>query len=125
MRPQARASQWFWSTLGSQALKEGKTVVHYTLLSLQDTVIATRYDSCITGYPLSDIINFKQEVYEEIKDIDGSLIVIKEYPYQICLAQIQSEHIFLGLLSGGITPGMVIVDYADLLKPVQARKGEA
>jgi hypothetical protein len=39
------------------ALREGKTVVHYTL-ELQDTVIANRYDSCITGYPLSDIKNF-------------------------------------------------------------------
>ena len=71
----------------------------YTL-ELQDTVIATRYDSCITGYPLSDIINFKEEVYEEIKDIDGSLIV-KEYPLNLP-RQIQSEHIFLGLLSGAL-----------------------
>ena len=44
--------------LGAQGLKEAKTVVHYTL-ELQDTIIANRYDSCLTGYPLSDIINFK------------------------------------------------------------------
>ena len=48
--------------LGAQALTEGKTVVHYTL-ELQETVIATRYDSCITGYPLSDIINFKDTIH--------------------------------------------------------------
>jgi len=53
--------------LGTQALKKGKTVIHYTL-ELQATVIATRYDSCLTGYPLSDIINFKEEVYEKIKE---------------------------------------------------------
>ena len=34
--------------LGAEALKAGKTVVHYTL-ELQDTVVATRYDSCLTG----------------------------------------------------------------------------
>ena len=105
--------------LGSQALKEGKTVVHYTL-ELQDTVIATRYDSCITGYPLSDIINFKEEVYEEIKNIDGSLIV-KEYPTKSASTNTIRAHLSR-LVKRGITPGMVIVDYADLLKPVQARK---
>ena len=105
--------------LGSQALKEGKTVVHYTL-ELQDTVIATRYDSCITGYPLSDIINFKEEVYEEIKDIEGSLIV-KEYPTKSASTNTIRAHLSR-LIKRGVTPGMVIVDYADLLKPVQARK---
>ena len=64
--------------LGSQAVMEGKTVVHYTL-ELQDTVIANRYDSCITGYPLSNLAAFNSEIYEEIKDLEGSLIV-KEYP---------------------------------------------
>ncbi|MEK9696452.1 MAG: DnaB-like helicase C-terminal domain-containing protein [Candidatus Poseidoniales archaeon] len=105
--------------LGSQALKEGKTVIHYTL-ELQDTVIATRYDSCITGYPLSEIINFKEEVYEEIKDIEGSLIV-KEYPTKSASTNTIRAHLSR-LIKRGITPGMVIVDYADLLKPVQVRK---
>jgi replicative DNA helicase len=105
--------------LGSEALKEGKTVVHYTL-ELQDTVIATRYDSCITGYPLSDIINFKKEVYEEIKDIEGSL-VIKEYPTKSASTNTIRAHLSR-LVKRGITPGLVIVDYADLLKPVQMRK---
>ena len=105
--------------LGSEALKEGKTVVHYTL-ELQDTVIATRYDSCITGYPLSDIINFKEEVYEEIKDIEGSLVV-KEYPVKSASTNTIRAHLSR-LVKRGINPGMVIVDYADLLKPVQARK---
>ena len=40
--------------LGAQAIMSGKTVVHYTL-ELQDTVIGKRYDSCITGYPLSEL----------------------------------------------------------------------
>jgi len=105
--------------LGTQAIKEGKTVIHYTL-ELQDTIIATRYDSCITGYPLSDIINFKEEVYDEIKDLDGSL-VIKEYPTKSASTNTIKTHLSK-LIKRGITPGMVIVDYADLLKPVVVRK---
>jgi archaellum biogenesis ATPase FlaH len=105
--------------LGSEALKEGKTVVHYTL-ELQDTVIATRYDSCITGYPLSDILSFKEEIYDEIKNIDGSLI-IKEYPTKSASTNTIRAHLSR-LVKRGVSPGVVIVDYADLLKPVQARK---
>jgi replicative DNA helicase len=105
--------------LGAEALKEGKTVIHYTL-ELQETVIANRYDSCITGYPLSEIINFKEEVYEEIKDIEGSLI-IKEYPTKSASTNTIKTHLSK-LVKRGINPGMIIVDYGDLLKPVVVRK---
>ncbi len=105
--------------LGSQAIKEGKTVVHYTL-ELQDTVIGTRYDSCITGYPLSDIRNFKDDIYEEIKQLDGSLIV-KEYPTKSASTNTIRSHLSR-LIKRDIKPGLIIVDYADLLKPVIVRK---
>jgi hypothetical protein len=93
--------------------------VHYTL-ELGDTIIATRYDSCLTGYPLSDIINFKDEVYEEIKDIEGKLIV-KEYPTKSASTNTIKSHLNK-LIKRGIKPGLIIVDYADLLKPVVVRK---
>jgi len=105
--------------LGAQGLKEGKVVVHYTL-ELQDTIIANRYDSCLTGYPLSDIINFKEEVYEEIKDMEGKLI-IKEYPTKSATTSTIKSHL-TKLLKRGLKPGMIIVDYADLLRPVTTRK---
>jgi len=59
-------------------------------------------------------------VYEEIKDIDGSLIV-KEYPTKSASTNTIRAHLSR-LVKRGITPGLVIVDYADLLKPVQVRK---
>jgi len=105
--------------LGTQAILEGKTVIHYTL-ELQDTVIGIRYDSCITRYPLSDIRNFKDEIYEEIKELDGSLIV-KEYPTKSASTSTIRSHLSR-LIKRGIKPGMIIVDYADLLRPVVARK---
>jgi len=105
--------------LGSNAVVEGKTVVHYTL-ELQDTVIANRYDSCITGYPLSDLRTFKEEIYEQIKDIDGNLIV-KEYPTKSATTNTIRSHLSR-LVKRGIKPGMIIVDYADLLRPITVRK---
>jgi len=105
--------------LGAQAIQEGKTVVHYTL-ELQDTIIGTRYDSCITGYPLSDIRNFKEEIYEEITQLDGALIV-KEYPTKSATTNTIRSHLSR-LIKRDIKPGLIIVDYADLLKPVTVRK---
>ncbi len=105
--------------LGSQAVVQGQVVVHYTL-ELQDTVIAKRYDSCITGYPLSELTSFKDEVFDEIKDIEGRLIV-KEYPTKSATTETIRNHL-TRLHKRGIKPGMIIVDYADLLRPVVVRK---
>jgi len=105
--------------LGSEGIKEGKTVVYYTL-ELQDTVVANRFDSCITGFPLSNLMDHKDDIFEQIKDIDGSLIV-KEYPTKSATTNTIKAHLSR-LVKRGINPGMIIVDYADLLKPVTVRK---
>jgi len=105
--------------LGSEGIKEGKTVVYYTL-ELQDTVVANRFDSCITGFPLSNLMDHKDDIFEQIKDIDGSLIV-KEYPTKSASTNTIKAHLSR-LIKRGINPGMIIVDYADLLKPVTVRK---
>ena len=58
--------------LGAQALKAGKTLIHYTL-ELGDTIVATRYDSCLTGIPLGDVHSFKEQIYEIFKFFSGGL----------------------------------------------------
>ena len=105
--------------LGAAAVKTGRTVVHYTL-ELADTVVATRYDSCITGFSLTDIISFKDHVYEKIKDIKGKLIV-KEYPTKSASPNTIRNHLEK-LRQRGITPELIIVDYGDLLRPSVIRK---
>ncbi len=105
--------------LGAQGVLDGKTVVHYTL-ELQDTIIAKRYDSCITGYPLSELDSFKEEIFDNIKDIEGKLIV-KEYPTKSATTNTIRNHLNK-LAKRGIEPGVIIVDYADLLRPVVVRK---
>ena len=105
--------------LGVQALKEKKVVVHYTL-ELPDTVIGNRYDSCITGYPLSNLPSFKDDIYKQIQAIDGKLIV-KEYPTKSASTNTIRAHLSR-LVKRGINPGVLIVDYADLLRPTVIRK---
>jgi KaiC/GvpD/RAD55 family RecA-like ATPase len=105
--------------LGTQALKEGKTVVHYTL-ELQDTVVASRYDSCLTQIPLESLGVFKEKIYEEVQDIEGKLIV-KEYPTKTASTKTIRNHLDK-LKMRDISVDMIIIDYGDLLRPVRYLK---
>ena len=105
--------------LGAQALKEGKTVVHYTL-ELQDLVVATRYDSCLTKIPLQNLAGFKEKIYEEVQDIQGKLI-IKEYPTKTASTQTVRNHLEK-LKMRNVSVDMIIIDYGDLLRPVRYLK---
>jgi replicative DNA helicase len=103
--------------LGSNAVMKGRTVVHYTL-ELADTVVGSRYDSCITGVPLGDLFSNKQKILDTVKDVEGTLI-IKEYPTKSASTESIKNHIER-LRKRGIDPDMIIVDYADLLRPTKS-----
>jgi len=104
--------------LGANALMRGVNVVHYTL-ELSDTTIASRYDSCITGVPLNDLFSFKELIFDKVESIKGKLIV-KEYPTKSASTRTIKNHLEK-LVTRGINPGLVIVDYGDLLRPVTTR----
>ena len=105
--------------LGAQAIKNGKNVVHYTL-ELADTVVASRYDSCITGVPLKDLFVFKEHIYENVQDLEGGLIV-KEYPTKSASTRTLENHLEK-LRQRDFRVDMILVDYGDLLKPNVIRK---
>ena len=107
--------------LGARAIQAGKNVVHYTL-ELADTVVANRYDSCITGYHLNEIKIYKEQIYDNLKDVEGRLIV-KEYPTRSASIQTIKNHIEK-MRNQDFIPDMIIVDYADLLKPEGSSKEE-
>ena len=102
--------------LAAEALKQGKTVVYYTL-ELKDTVVGGRFDSAITKVPLNDLMERQEMVMDMIEDIDGSLI-IKEYPTKSASVQTIRGHVDR-LIKRGMKPDMILVDYADLLRPVR------
>jgi hypothetical protein len=114
--PTGAGKSMILACLGANALKQGKTVVHYTL-ELADTVVGSRYDSSITGVPLGDLMSNKQKILDVVKDVEGTLI-IKEYPTKSASTETIKNHIER-LKKRGIEPDMIIVDYADLLRPVK------
>jgi replicative DNA helicase len=105
--------------LGAQAVKLGKTVIHYTL-EMAETSIAGRYDSCITGLKLKEMFQFKEQIHERVKDIEGN-VIIKEYPTKSATTTTIKNHLER-IKSRGIKVDMIIVDYADLLRPVINRR---
>ena len=105
--------------LGAQAVKAGLSVVHYTL-ELSDTIIARRYDSCITGIGLSDLNDHKDEILENIRDVKGSLIV-KEYPTKSATTQTIQTHLEK-LKNRDVDIDLIILDYADLLRAKRVAK---
>lgn len=107
--------------LGAKALQSGKNVVHYTL-ELADTVVGTRYDSCITGYHLTGIRAFKEQIYDDLRDLPGKLI-IKEYPTRSATINTIKNHIEK-MKVADFKPDMIIVDYADLIKPTGSSREE-
>jgi len=105
---------------GAQAILQGKTVVHYTL-ELSDKVIGKRYDACITRIPLDDLKSRKEEVQKIIGEKATGTLVIKQYPTKKATINTLRAHLDK-LFQRGIEPSMVIVDYGDLLRPVQMQK---
>ena len=105
--------------IGATAIKAGMTVLHYTL-ELKDTVVASRYDSCITGIRLNELLDHKQEIKKALEDVDGTLIV-REYPTKTATTNTIRAHIEK-LKQQNIIPDMILVDYADLLRTLSVRK---
>jgi hypothetical protein len=105
--------------LGAQAIKAGKNVVYYTL-ELLDTAVAGRFDSCITGVKLQDLTKFKDLIYDEVKDLEGRLIV-KEYPTKSANVNKLKQHLEK-LRFTGFEPDLICVDYGDLLSPISSYK---
>ena len=100
--------------LGSHAIRAGKNIIHYTL-ELSEAATGQRYDSCLSQVPLSNLFTRKEEVLENISDLEGSLI-IKEYPTKTASCNTIKAHIEK-LKKRNQKIDMIIVDYADLLRP--------
>lgn len=100
--------------VGAAALKQGKTVVHYTL-ELKDIDVGLRYDACLTGYPIGKIRIYKDEIAEKLKQYEDCKLIIKEYPTK-SVGIFAIEHHLEQLRRMRIFPDLIIIDYADLLR---------
>jgi predicted 3-demethylubiquinone-9 3-methyltransferase (glyoxalase superfamily) len=111
--PSGAGKSWILASLGANALRQGKTVVHYSL-ELSENYTGWRYDCILTGISLEKISLHVDKVKETLQNIDGKLI-IKWFPTKsVSLMGLRSHLTKLKML--GTDPDLVIIDYADLLK---------
>ncbi len=103
--------------LGTQAIKRGKNVVYYTL-ELSDKMVGQRFDACLTGISMNELMSYKDQVFTEITDQGNKLgkLLIKQYPPKIASIDTLKAHLDK-LAKRDFKTSMIIVDYADLIKP--------
>lgn len=108
----------FLVAMGCSAMKAGKNVVHYTF-ELSEHETGKRYDSNLCNIPSNEIIERKDEVIKKYKEMELGRLVIKEYPTGAASVVTIRNHLEKLSLKG-ITPGLVVVDYADVMKSTRA-----
>ena len=112
--PAGIGKSWTLQALGSEVVRQGKTVVHYSL-ELNENYVGLRYDSIFSGVTTANIKYHKEEVEKKLQSLPGKLL-IKYFPTKAASVQTLGSHLKQIELSG-VDIDMVIVDYADILMP--------
>ena len=118
MAPAGIGKSWLLINIGANAVKAGKTVIHYTL-ELNENYVGQRYDSVLTGINAQTLKHHQDTVEERMRTLSGDLIV-KYFPTKSVGVMGLKAHLEKTIMLGQ-KPDLVIVDYGDLLK-INAKK---
>lgn len=118
--PAGSGKSWLLSRLGAEAMKQGKNVMHITL-ELNEKYVGLRYDAVFSGIAFQEVRKHIDQVKKIISNVPGKLF-IKYFPIKTASAATIKMHIDRLQLITGIKIDLVVVDYADLLRPFSAEK---
>ncbi len=110
-------SHWLVA-MGAEAIRRGKTVVHYTF-ELSETLTGKRYDANICDIPCSDLIDHKEKVIDMYEKGEYGKLIIKYYPTRSASVNTIRNHLDK-LKLRNYWPSVVIIDYADVMKSTKA-----
>jgi len=110
--PSGRGKSWILIAIGAHNIRNGKTVIHYTL-ELSEDYVGLRYDANLSGFLPQTIKDHQAEVFHQIGKIKGNL-VIKYFPAKNAGIDTLRSHVN-SCINFGIKPDLIIVDYPDLL----------
>lgn len=113
--PAGSGKSWILTRIGVSALKQGKNVMHFTM-ELNEKYVGRRYDSCFSGIAFQDIRKYQDVVKKALADVKGKLY-IKYFPMNTASALSLKSHIERTQIATRNKIDLVIVDYADLLRP--------
>lgn len=117
--PAGIGKTWFLQSIGADAVKRGKSVVHYTL-ELNQAYVGLRYDTIFTGIPTANLKYSMSDVEKVVNKLTGNLL-IKYFPTRTASVQTLSAHL-KNLELHDKMPDVVVVDYADILRDTSGVK---
>ena len=118
--PAGSGKSWFLTRIGTEAMKRGKNVMHFTM-ELNEKYVGRRYDSCFSEIAFQDVRKAQDIVKKSLEGITGKLF-IKYFPMNTASSLTLKSHLERVQLLTGIKMDLVIVDYADLLRPFTIQK---
>ena len=104
--------------VGAAALKQGRTVVHYTF-ELSEVLVGKRYDANLTNISVNDLLDNKERVKDFYEDNEMGNLIIKYYPTRTASVNTIRNHLEKLKFRGHI-PSLVIIDYADVMRSTKA-----
>lgn len=113
-----RGKSIFLEWLARVGILLGQQVVYYTM-ELSEEDIEDRFDSLFCHIRPQELKSMRNEVYKELHPLHekfGDNLIIKEYPEGEASINTIKGH-YKQLASIGVKPGLVIIDYLDLMKP--------
>ena len=113
--PAGVGKTWILSAIGTAALKNNKSVVHYTL-ELNEAYVGLRYDSCFTGIANQNLKYHQEDVAKRLESVDGEL-TIKYFPTKTATINTLEAHL-QKFKSFGKDVNLVILDYADIMRDI-------
>jgi replicative DNA helicase len=98
------------------AMEFGKKVVYYTF-ELNENVIGNRFDACLNGIMLKDILDFPDVIKENLEQLGqrGGGLMIKEFPTGSASVNTLRAHL-KAMQRDNFVPDIIFVDYADIMK---------
>lgn len=111
---------WISIDIAAHAVRLGYNVIYYSL-ELGDSYVARRFDSFLTGYPMEELREHREEVDTMMVDLPGNLI-IKEYPPKSATVSTIEAHV-QKCIREGFPPDLIIIDYIDYLKSPRSTRG--
>ena len=110
--PSGVGKTWILTAIGAEAVRQGLSVVHYTM-ELSEHYVGARYDTVFTGIPSAELKDKKDEVKAKIRNLKGKLLIKYFPPKGVTVKKLQ-QHIEK-MVTLDNKPDVIIVDYADLL----------
>ena len=120
--PSGVGKTWILTALGAEAVRNGLSVVHYSM-ELSEHYVGARYDTVFTQIPSADLRDKQEEVKGKITNLKGKLLIKYFPPKGVSVKKLQ-QHIEK-MTTLGNKPDLIIVDYADLLLSNSNKSGDS